>query len=271
MFPTAKEMRRRGRAALAGNWPVAVLAMVLMVVFGGQWFGGDRFSLALQFDLPLDCLQEGGFIYEWTQGMENPLLLFMPWAAFSAVAMAAALWQWITLLIGGALDLGGCLLFANMHRGRDFGLQTLTERFSIFLKALGLRLYMSLFIILWGLLLIVPGIIASYRYRMATWLMAENPELGIREAVEMSKYMMQGHKGRLFCLDLSFIGWMLLCALTFGIGNLLLNPYLQSTEAAFYLDLLSRRSPYEADCRGCDGLAGEKAYQNEYGRGEEHI
>ena len=75
-----------------------------------------------------------------------------------------------------------------------------------FLKAMGLNLFMALFIWLWSLLFIVPGIIAAYRYRLAPYLMAENPNLGIREAVNMSKELMAGHKWRLFCLNLSFIG-----------------------------------------------------------------
>ena len=79
---------------------------------------------------------------------------------------------------------------------------------------------------------------------MAPYLMAENPDLGVLEALRMSKYMMQGHKGRLFVLHLSFIVWFLLVGLTAGIGSIFLNPYLQSTQAAFFLDLLGRKSPY---------------------------
>ena len=117
------------------------------------------------------------------------------------------------------------------------------SRFDIFLKAMGLNLFMALFIWLWSLLFIVPGIIAAYRYRLAPYLMAENPNLGIREAVNMSKELMAGHKWRLFCLNLSFIGWGILSALTCGIGNLWLNPYIYAANAAFYVDRTGRNIP----------------------------
>lgn len=111
------------------------------------------------------------------------------------------------------------------------------------LKALGLKLFMFLFIFLWTLLLIVPGIVAAYRYAMAPYLMAQNPGMGIREAVNLSKQMMQGNKGRLFSLHLSFIGWALLAGLTLGLGLLWLNPYVKASEAAFYLNVSGQGIP----------------------------
>ena len=117
------------------------------------------------------------------------------------------------------------------------------SRFDIFFKALGLNLFMWLFIWLWSLMLIVPGILAAYRYRLAPYLMAENPNLGIREAVNMSKELMAGHEWRLFCLDLSFIGWRILRVLTCGIGDLWLSPYIYAATAAFYIDRTGRNIP----------------------------
>lgn len=240
MLPPASEMRRRGRAALTGNWPLAILVLLVGALLGGLSWGAPNITIDL--DIPF-YPQPGDFLYEWIRGLDNPACLFTAYG----VARVAALWWWLTFFIGSAVELGCCLFFANMHRGRAFGFATLTERFPIFLKALGLRLYIFLFTLLWSLLLIVPGIIAAYRYSMAPYLMAENPELGVAEAVEMSKYMMDGSKGRLFCLDISFIGWLILSSLTLGIGDLFLNPYRVSARTAFYLDLLERRSPYRRD------------------------
>ena len=84
---------------------------------------------------------------------------------------------------------------------------------------------------------IIPGFIATYRYAMAPYIMAEHPEMGIMEAIEASKQMMDGNKWSLFCLDFSFIGWMILSACTFGIGDLFLNPYTHMATAHFYLNL----------------------------------
>ena len=117
---------------------------------------------------------------------------------------------------------------------------TLFSRFSIWGRAFGLRFMTTLLTFLWSLLFIVPGIIASYRYALAPYLMAENPDMDVMEAIARSKELMDGNKGRLFCLQLSFIGWSLLCVLTLGIGYLWLAPYQNAAEAAFYLEVTGR-------------------------------
>ena len=148
------------------------------------------------------------------------------------------------ILFSGALALGHCKYYIDLvAENRPDEVSVIFSRFDIFLKAMGLNLFMALFIWLWSLLFIVPGIIAAYRYRLAPYLMAENPNLGIREAVNMSKELMAGHKWRLFCLNLSFIGWGILSALTCGIGDLWLNPYIYAANAAFYVDRTGRNIP----------------------------
>lgn len=156
-------------------------------------------------------------------------------AALSALSLVLVVYLFVTLFIGGAVTLGLKLfnvrLVTNQYQ-KPFS--TLFERFDIVFKALLLQLVMSVFIFLWSLLLIIPGIVAAYRYAMAPYLMAENPNLGVMEAINQSKQIMMGHKSRLFFLELSFIGWAILCVFTFGIGFLWLSPYLGASEAAFY-------------------------------------
>ena len=72
---------------------------------------------------------------------------------------------------------------------------------------------------------------------MTGYILADHPELTASEAIECSKEMMDGNRFRLFCLQLSFIGWSILCAFTFGIGNLWLTPYRQAATAAFYREI----------------------------------
>jgi len=90
---------------------------------------------------------------------------------------------------------------------------------------------------LWTLLLIIPGIIKFYAYRMVPYILADNPNIGAKRAIDLSREMMDGNKFSLFVLDISFIGWYLLGTLLFGIGILLVNPYVNSTEAELYLVL----------------------------------
>lgn len=96
---------------------------------------------------------------------------------------------------------------------------------------------MNLYLALWNLT-IVGGIIKHYSYKMIPYIVAENPDISRKEAFDLSRQMMNGNKWRAFVLDLSFIGWYLLVALTFGLlGLLFVNPYRRSTETHLYLTL----------------------------------
>ena len=93
----------------------------------------------------------------------------------------------------------------------------------------------DLYIFLWTLLLIIPGIIKHYEYRLVPYILAEDPSTELRDALELSKRMMAGQKWDAFVLDLSFIGWDILSAVTFGlVGVFWVAPYRFSTEAALY-------------------------------------
>ena len=106
------------------------------------------------------------------------------------------------------------------------------------------RFLMGLFIALWTLLFIIPGIIKMFSYAMTPFILEENPELTANEAIDRSRAMMKGHKFDLFWLLLSFIGWGILCALTLGIGTLWLTPYMQTSIASFYEDV---KADYEVN------------------------
>ena len=113
----------------------------------------------------------------------------------------------------------------------------LFSQFHSFGKALGLRIVTSVLISLWSLLFVIPGLIAVYRYAMAPYILAENPDIGVMEAIDLSKQMMMGNKLRLFFLGLSFFGWMLLGVVTGGIALLWVAPYIEAAYTAFYLDI----------------------------------
>lgn len=99
-------------------------------------------------------------------------------------------------------------------------------------------LLMGLYVVLWSLLLVIPGIIKSYSYALVPYLLKDNKKLEYNDVITKSRKLMDGHKFDLFVLDLSFLGWAILACLTFGIGFLWFVPYLQTTRAAFYEDLM---------------------------------
>ena len=123
----------------------------------------------------------------------------------------------------------------NICQFRKAGFGNLFDGFAIFFKVLGLYILMIIFIWLWSILLIIPGIIAAYRYRMALYIMIDNPQLSALECIKASKQMMNGRKGELFVLDLSFLGWYLLAL--FPLVTIWVTPYTSVTEVNFYLAL----------------------------------
>ena len=143
----------------------------------------------------------------------------------------------ISILVSGAMSLGLCIFALSLSRRKNPKFEQLFGGFKRFGVALAAFLLKIIFIILWSLLLVVPGIIASFRYSMTYYIIAENDSIGPLEAIKKSKEMMRGNKWKLFCLCWRFIGWDLLCILTLGIGFLWLMPYRTVAFARFYDDV----------------------------------
>lgn len=140
-------------------------------------------------------------------------------------------------LVSGAFSLGLAAFFLNFPRGGDPRVEQVFSGFERFWPAFGLAFMIWLFTLLWSLLLIIPGIIAAYRYSQAFYIMNDDPDIGVMEAIRTSGELMKGQKGKLFMLHLSFFWWFLLCLITCGIGFLWLYPYVMTASANFYEDL----------------------------------
>jgi uncharacterized membrane protein len=147
--------------------------------------------------------------------------------------------DFFSFILTGPLTLGVSAFFLKLIRNEGPGINDLGEGLKCLLKSFILNLLIAVFTTLWSLLLIIPGIIAAFRYSMAYYIMMDNPQLSAFEALKQSKYMMVGHKFEFFVLQLSFLGWFLLGALTLGFAFLWVNPYYEATKAIFYQDLKS--------------------------------
>jgi len=141
----------------------------------------------------------------------------------------------LVLIVSMPLLLGYTRFNLKLAKGEDAKIDDLFSGFSQFGPAIGVALLSFIYIFLWSLLLIIPGIIAGYGYSMIFYILAEEPDLAIGEILAKSKKMMDGYKMDLFILHLSFIGWALLCVLTLFIGFLWLAPWIQVSTARFYL------------------------------------
>ena len=173
----------------------------------------------------------------WTQAVLATLV-------FSLVECAAGSIPFAGLLVVCPLTFGFSLCFLRLVRGEDSS-EMVGDQFSVFNKYgryLGGSLLMTLYIILWCLLLIIPGIVKGYAYAMTPYVMNDRPDLDADDCIHESRMMMKGYKWKLFCLDLSFIGWAILCILTLGIGFLWLQPYVEASHAKFYEELKALRT-----------------------------
>lgn len=175
----------------------------------------------------------------------NPVLCTLVYCVVSAACSSIPVVSCIApLLVVLPLAYGYEVAFLRHVRGEDVeGLVTRPfEAFKEYGRYLGTSLLVGLFTCLWALLLIVPGIIMGYAYSMTPFIMKDNPELSPMECIKKSKAMMSGYKWKLFCLDFGYIGWLLLCILTFGILALWVTPWIECAHAKFYEELKARQA-----------------------------
>lgn len=238
----AADFRGIARASLAGHWASAVGTTLLAGILGAELtVSGSNFSLVNDF-YNYYSGDDGGSV-----NIKMPPGVFLMIAAFLMISVFVLLViLLVQFIIGSVVSLGLAKYNLNLIDGKEATVGQIFCHTSIMGKAIWLRLRMSIFIFLWTLLLIIPGIIKSYAYSMSLFIMSENPEMSAKEAMEVSMNMMQGNKWRLFCLELSFIGWSILCLITLGIGFLWLNPYMNAAMAAFYDEVSRSGEPMDA-------------------------
>lgn len=146
-----------------------------------------------------------------------------------------------SLFVGLPVAYGIAIVMFGVFKGKDIDFGVLFEGFQDYSRIFVTKLLQGIYTALWPLLLFVPGVIKHYSYAMTDYILKEEPEMKNNAAIEKSMAMMENNKMKLFLLDLSFIGWALLCIVTFGIGFLFLQPYMQVSHAAFYEDLKAQQ------------------------------
>ncbi len=142
-----------------------------------------------------------------------------------------------SIIITPAFTLSLVRVYLNVVKGGKPEAGDAFSGFDDFWSAFKVTFLVGLFTYLWSLLFIIPGIIKSFSYSMAPYILAENKGKAALECINESKAMTNGHKMDLFVLGLSFIGWGLLCMVTFGIAFIWVGPYMQATYTNAYLSM----------------------------------
>lgn len=234
----ASDFRTIARDSLRGRWGVAVIAGLIASLLGAIASGGPEIKLNfsdnganvnLMFANQEIYSSSGGWLPELNALIVGGAIYIM----IAALIMAAVLFA-----LGSVISLGYSRFNLDLvdHR-KDPNIGTLFGFFPHWKNAVIAKLLETVYVFLWSLLFIIPGIIASYSYAMIPYIQAEHPEMTPSDVLTRSKEMMEGNRWRLFCLQFSFIGWGILSSLTLGIGNLWLTPYKQAATAAFYRDV----------------------------------
>lgn len=167
-----------------------------------------------------------------------------------------------TLLCSGPFAISFAYIAKNVHKGIEPRIENLLEGFKDFGRALVIYLLQSIFTLLWALLLIIPGIIKSISYSMAFYVAMDNKELSAKECIKESQRLMDGCKWQYFCLMLSYIGWIILSCLTFGILFLWVLPRMQQASYLFYLDISGKGLEEERQAKLFDELEKKKSQIN---------
>lgn len=197
---------------------------------GNQAFGGFSGSAAER------ALNEG-------VQMAGNLFSNLPVGVLTVVGSLGALFGLMAVAIGifvfNVIEVGGCQFFMeNSYSKPGPGLLFSGFNGGHYSSIVLTQFLRGLFTFLWTLLFVIPGIVKSYEYYMIPYLLAENPAMEREEAFRISKQMMHGNKWAAFVLDLSFIGWIILDAITFGlVGLFWLNPYRYATKAELFYAL----------------------------------
>lgn len=213
------ELKALAKEVLKKNyWKSFLISLVLLI--SGEGSGGGSSGRSA-----------GETVSEWIDFSEYMIIII------AVIILIIA----FRILIGYALEVGSRKYFIQSAQYKDdTGCYSFAFESGNFKGIISTMLLRDIYNFLWTLLLIIPGIIKSYAYRMVPYILADNPEMGADNAITLSRKMMDGNKFDLFVLELSFIGWFLLGILALGVGILFVNPYYNATEAQLYLVLRKR-------------------------------
>ena len=265
MMWTRKELKERAKEALKRNyWKIVLVSLIGMLIGGGLGSSGISGGGSDIHDMASDNVKEHFTEHEnddvdW-EGAEAVLddiqmdirpqdIVAVAFTVIVVLIVAA-----IVLAIGIALDV---LLLNPVQVGINrFMVKSLDDTARIaevgytfdhnYKNGVKVMFFKDLYVVLWSLLFIVPGIYKAYQYRMVPYILGENPDMTYQEVLQRSKDMMDGHKWDAFVLDLSFILWHMLGGITCGLAEIFyVAPYVNLTDAALY-SRLSRKDLADA-------------------------
>ena len=227
------DLKQRAKNVLKRDYWKAILISLVLALASGAEVGTGAGSFSYRFDSKDTFSQNFSCTnIDWPTAVQLMLIVLIVMAIVIVISSV------IRTFLGNPLVVGGRRYFIHSSRQLDKqGCFAYAFASGHYMKIVSAMLLRDVQIFLWSLLLVIPGIIKSYAYRMVPYILAQNPDIGAKRAIELSRMMTKGQKFNIFVLDLSFIGWYMLCLLTLCIGGIFLRPYIDATMAELYNDL----------------------------------
>lgn len=247
----AADFKQKARESLKGNWGKAVGTGLLAALLGAGTTvitvsSGSSYSSEVESISELNGVVPAEF-----------QLIYL--AILSIIGFITLVISLVHFAMGGVITLGYAKFNLKLADKKPASVADLFSEFHRFIAGFLMQLLRTVYIFLWSLLFIIPGIYASYGYALTPYVLLENPKMTANEAITESKRLMDGNRFRLFCLEMSFIGWALAAGLfTLGIGVIWLKPYMEASFAAFYREIKAEKygredkeeQPYEGFYNG---------------------
>lgn len=209
------EIKKQAKISLKGHWGLSVLLTFIIFLL--------NFVLPLIIEIPAS----GGFS-NWTNQDSTPIGIDIFEVVLSIILIPFSItvyWFYLNLIRDNKPQISQVLsIYKNGKTS---------------LKLVGVSILQGIYILLWSLLLFIPGMIKTLSYSQTYFLLKDHPEYTVNHAITESKIRMKGYKWKYFLMGLSFIGWGILCILTLGIGLLWLIPYIYTSLAVFYNEIIA--------------------------------
>ncbi len=226
----AYDLRKCALESLKGRWNIAVGVGFLAALLNGVNVSSVSLNIDLG-DIKIEDLKfqvENIFDVRITETIHTIFLILIVSVIIFALAYS---------FLGCIINIGYLKFNLNLVDNKEVHTNILFQFFKNWKNIICKNLLELLYIFLWSLLLFIPGIIATYSYAMTNYILAEHQDISPNEAIRKSVELMKGNRMKLFSLQLSFIGWEILCILSFGIGYLWLTPYKQAAYAHFFREV----------------------------------
>lgn len=236
---TSAELKQRAKVALTGTyWKAFAISLIVTFIGGGS---GGGFSNVFNWrNNSNDFSSQTSEIASSSGGMDTAVILGLVGIFIGVFAVIMIVAIGFNVFVGYPIMVGAKKYFieaaeaVNEEEEAKFNLLGHGFKGPHYLDIIKTMFVKDLYIFLWSLLLIIPGIVKGYAYAMVPYILADNPNLGVKRAIDVSNQMTDGEKMDMFILDLSFIGWFILAAIPCGLGYYFLNPYYFSTHAELY-------------------------------------